>query len=92
MASGVLLVTEHITRRQNELTLKNNSLTPIALQMKKTYDSNVYVKFLPASVDEKTLKEEFGKVGTVISVKLNSRDGANYKHGYVLFENVQRAQ
>lgn len=31
-------------------------------------------------------------MGNVISVKLNSREGANYKHGYVLFENVQKAQ
>ena len=72
------MVAEHIYRRQNELIKKDNSLTPIALQMKKTYDSNVYVKYVPASINEKQLREEFSKVGNVISVKLNSPTGANY--------------
>jgi len=93
MSNGnVLMVAEHISKRQNELKQSDSSLTPISMAMKKTYDSNIYIKGLPDDITEEKLRAEFGKVGKIISVKINTHPKSGYKHGFVLYESVREAQ
>jgi len=48
---SVLMVTQHISRQQNMQSQSNkNQVEPMALVMKKAYDSNIFVNFIPLSV------------------------------------------
>ena len=48
---SVLMVTQHISRQQNMQSQSNkNQVEPVALAMKKAYDSNIFVNFIPLSV------------------------------------------
>jgi hypothetical protein len=48
---SVLMVTQHISRQQNMQSQSNkNQVEPVALTMKKAYDSNIFVNFIPLSV------------------------------------------
>jgi hypothetical protein len=50
---SVLMVTQHISRQQNmqsQSKSNKNQVEPMALVMKKAYDSNIFVNFIPLSV------------------------------------------
>jgi RNA recognition motif-containing protein len=68
---SVLLVTQHISRQQNMQHSNKNQVEPVALVMKKAYDSNVFVNFIPVSVTEVEFAKEFGTIGKIVSLKLS---------------------
>lgn len=68
---SILMVSEHISKQQNQLSQGQMKLTSIDISMKKTFDSNVYVQFLPLTVSEAHLREVFSKAGDIVSVKLS---------------------
>ena len=69
--------------------------------MKKTYESNIFVNFVPKDVTEEQFRSKFEKAGKILSFKLldlvqtNKATGesyVNFKKGYVCYEDVKQAQ
>ena len=50
-----LLVARHISRRENEVSTQET----IQSNMRKTYESNLFVKNIPSEVSEEELKAHF---------------------------------
>lgn len=44
---------------------------PIAQNLTKTYNSNVYVKFIPNDVTEDEIRKTFSEIGKIISMRLD---------------------
>lgn len=58
----------------------------------KKNTSNLYVKNLAASVDEKTLEETFGAFGNVVLAKVvRYKNGISKGFGFVCFSNQEEA-
>jgi len=62
-----LFVSKHISRSENTA---GGKVPPITQQMKETFKSNVYVRFIPKSVTEKEFMDKMSKCGKIISMKL----------------------
>jgi len=61
----------------------------------KNFDSNLFIKNLPADLTEDEFKQTFEKHGPVVSVKFRTNPHvaqATYKQGFVLYENVDHAK
>jgi len=59
-----LLVSQHISKRDNQLQQNSKAPAPIQQNLTKTFDSNLFVKNVPSSVTEEEFKklfESFGK-------------------------------
>ena len=90
-----LLVSQHISKRDNELIHNSKQPAPIQQNLCKTFDSNLFIKNLPADLSEAQFKETFEKWGPVVSVKFRTNPHvaqATYKQGFVLYENVDHAK
>ena len=91
-----ILVAPHIYRKENELKPSGHGATnPIVQNLKDSYKSNIFVKFIPKDVTQEQFIAEFSKAGKIASIKLrdqvqsiNGETFSNYKIGYVLYENV----
>lgn len=95
----VILVNQHIYRKENELQPKGGQSKPIVQTMKEQFRSNVFVKFIPNDISKEKIIEEFGKAGSIDSVKLKSHEQkingetfSNYQIGFVLFNDIEGAQ
>lgn len=89
---SILIVSEHISKQQNQLSQGQDKLTSIDIAMKKTFDSNIYAQFVPLNVTEAQLREVFSKAGDIVSVKLSKGQSLSYQNAYVLFDNVDQAK
>ena len=90
-----ILVAPHIYRKENDLRPSGGGSNPIVQNLKDSYKSNIFVKFIPKEVTQEQFIAEFSKAGKIASVKLrdqvqniNGETFSNYKIGYVLYENV----
>lgn len=101
LSSGkCLLVNQHISSKENQLSMARASkANSIQQTFKKSYDSNLYIKFIPSGVTQQELLDTFGQAGKIISSKLNTTHAsvANesinlYQYAYILFDKVQEAQ
>ena len=93
-----LIVNRHISKRENELT-GASKMGPISQNLTKTFNSNVYVKFIPNDVSEDELRNTFSQAGNVISMRVSKcirniagQDLQLYQFAYILFEKVEEAQ
>lgn len=99
---GAVIVMQHISKRDNDLFqgLKGSRMNnPIVKNQKEVFKSNIYISGLPIEVTEDALKQEFGKCGEIVSVKIKAHyvntNGVNDKisqSGYVLYKDVGNAQ
>jgi RNA recognition motif-containing protein len=48
-------------------------LTPIAQNMKRTFDSNIFVNYLPLETTEEEVKEKFEVTGKILQLRLNKK-------------------
>lgn len=90
-----LLVSQHISKRENELISNSKLPPPIQQNLTKNFDSNLFIKNLPADLTESNFKAAFEKFGPVVSVKFRTNPHvaqASYKQGFVLYENVDHAK
>lgn len=87
-----LIVNPFISKKDNELL--GNKSTPISQNLTKTFNSNIFVKFIPAELSEEEIKKIFGEAGRIISVKIKTSisNYNNYQYGYILYEKVEEAQ
>lgn len=93
-----LIVNRHYTKKENELLGTNQKLGPIQQNLAKTFNSNIFVKYIPSDVSEDKIKEIFSEAGKIISVKINQSKKRTeegeinlYQFGYILFEQVSEA-
>lgn len=64
-----LIVNRHISKRENELS--GAKMGPISQNLTKTFNSNVYVKYIPNDISEEEVKKTFSEVGTIISMRID---------------------
>lgn len=99
MADGsFLIVNRHISKKENEILSHGSTIHPISQNLSKTFNSNIYVKFIPLDVTEEELRKQFSTVGTIISVKMDvkyynreEKKDPQYQYAYILFEKVEEA-
>jgi len=72
---------------------------PIQQNMKKCFDSNLFVRNIPADVEQEAIEKVFGAFGTIISIKIKNKKNSNisnlqsrFKYAFVLYETVDNAQ
>ena len=46
-------------------------IAPISQNLTKTFNSNVYVKYIPVDISEDEVKRTFSEVGKIISMRLD---------------------
>lgn len=65
-----LIVNKHISKKDNEPS-QGSRLNPITQNLTKTFNSNIYVKFIPNDVTEEQLRKAFTmKDSNIVSIKL----------------------
>ena len=69
----MLIVNRHVSKRENELLSggDNSKIGPISQNLTKTFNSNVYVKFIPSDISEEEITNTFSEVGKIISLKIS---------------------
>lgn len=58
-----------MSKRDNELA-DSNRISPISQNLTKTFNSNVFIKFIPVEVTQEEIKSSFSKAGNIISILL----------------------
>jgi polyadenylate-binding protein len=90
-----LLVNQHISKRENEVS-KSSTSGPIQNSMKKTYESNLFVKNIPTEINEEEVIKLFAECGPVMSVKLRQgkyfNPSAAYRQYFVLYQDIESAK
>jgi len=67
----ILMVNKHVSRKQNEVRGQpNDMLTPIAQQMKKTYDANIFINNIPISTSDEEILKKFTQFGTILQSRV----------------------
>ena len=86
---------QHISKRENEVA-KSSTSGPIQNSMKKTYESNLFVKNIPAEITEDEVIKLFEECGPVMSVKLRQgkyfNPSAAYRQYFVLYQDIESAK
>lgn len=65
-----LIVNRHISKRENELS-GGSKMGAISQNLTKTFNSNVYVKFIPNDISEEEVKKTFSQAGNIISMRMD---------------------
>lgn len=95
-----LIVNYHISKKENELVGHGpRTIDPITQNLTTTFNSNIYVKFIPAHVTEEELRKQFefeDEDGKIVSIKLNKVNygSTEYKsqYAYILYKGTPGAQ
>lgn len=69
------MVSQHISKRDNQLSQNSKQPTPIQQNLSKAFDSNLFVKNVPVEIDEEAFKhvfENFGKDNRNQSIPLKA--------------------
>ena len=95
-----LIVNYHISKKENELAQGGRTIDPRTQNMTSTFNSNIYVKFIPIDVTEEELRKQFsfGDDSSIVSLKL-STSVKNYgdteiksQYAFILYNTVANAQ
>jgi RNA recognition motif-containing protein len=66
-----LIVNKHVSKKDNEL-VSGSKINPITQNLSSTFNSNIYVKFIPNDVTEDELRKTFAiKDSNIVSLKLS---------------------
>jgi hypothetical protein len=92
----VLIVNFHVSKKESELAQGNKTLDPIAQNITKTFNSNIYVKRLPENITEEALRKTFtfGDDVKIISLRLNGKTRevngfqVTSNFAYIMYDNV----
>jgi polyadenylate-binding protein len=95
-----LIVNYFISKKDTELAQGSRTLDPIAQNITKTFNSNIYVKHLPPYLTEEELRKtfKFSEDVKIISLKLQGKartiDGTEVisKFAYIMYDSVANAQ
>jgi polyadenylate-binding protein len=95
-----LIVNYHISKKENELAGQGpRTIDPITQNLSQTFNSNIYVKFIPQGVTEEQLRKQFefeDEDGKIVSIKLNqfkTQSDSDYKsqYAYILYKGTPGA-
>jgi RNA recognition motif-containing protein len=90
-----LLVCPHVAKRENDMST-DKSRAPIQQNMKKCFDSNLFVRNIPFETTEQEVEKVFAQHGTIISVKIKTKKSSagptRFKQAFILYETVEMAQ
>ena len=92
-SGNTLIVNRHVSKKENQL--EKNHIGVISQIKRETFNSNVYVKFIPANVTEEELQKVFTGAGQIHSVSLKQMkqgDVVTGQYAYILFDKVEEAQ
>ncbi len=97
MADGsYLLVSQHISKRENQVAAQNSNSATIQSSMRRTYESNLFVKNIPSEIKEEEIMTLFSELGEVISIKLRQgkyfNPQAAYRQYFVLYKDIDCAK
>ena len=91
-----LLVSQHISKRENEVASQSTNSATIQSSMRKTFESNLFVKNIPAEITTEEITTLFEQVGAVISIKLRQgkyfNPNAAYRQYFVLYKDIESAK
>lgn len=91
-----LLVSQHISKRENQVAAQNSNSTTIQSSMRRTYESNLFVKNIPSEIKEEEIMGLFSELGEVISIKLRQgkyfNPQAAYRQYFVLYKDIDCAK
>jgi RNA recognition motif-containing protein len=94
-SGNVMIVSRHVSKKENALGDNKKGMGMISQIKRETFNSNIYVKFLPASLTQEELHKTFSQAGTIISINLKQMKSGDYVTGqfaYILYDKVEEAQ
>ena len=93
-----LLVQRHISKRENQVAAASAAASTNTIQssMRKTYESNLFVKNIPSEISEEEIIQKFEEIGPVISLKLRQgkyfNPSAAYRQYFILYKDIDCAK
>jgi hypothetical protein len=94
-------VARHFSKDES-VSKGGNTPNPVSQSMKKTYENNIFIKNIPASIDENKAREVFEeKPGDIMSLRLKkiyrygssqTEDNVVSKNAFILYKDNQSAQ
>ena len=91
-----LLVSRHISKRENQVAAQGQTSNTIQSSMRKTYESNLFVKNIPSEIKEEEITNLFQELGPVISIKLRKgkffNPNAAYRQYFILYKDIDSAK
>ena len=93
-----LLVGQHISKRENQVAAQSQSQNAATIQssMRKTFESNLFVKNIPSDIAEQEIQDLFEELGPVISLKMRQgkyfNPSAAYRQYFVLYKDIECAK
>jgi len=93
-SGNVMIVSRHVSKKENALGDNKKGMGMISQIKRETFNSNVYVKFLPATLTQEELHKTFSQAGTIISINLKQMKSGDYVTGqfaYILYDKVEEA-
>ena len=91
-----LLVSQHISKRENQVAAQSSNSATIQSSMRKTFESNLFVKNIPSEISEEEIRKLFEEIGPVISIKLRQgkyfNPNAAYRQYFVLYKDIECAK
>jgi RNA recognition motif-containing protein len=95
-----LIVNYHISKKEGELSQGGRTIDLRTQGLAQTFNSNIYVKFIPIEVTEDELRKQFsfGDDSNIVSLKLctsvKKYGDVEYKsqYAYILYNSVANAQ
>jgi len=93
-----LLVSRHISKRENQVAAQSPTTITNTIEgsMRKTYESNLFVKNIPSEISEEELMSLFKEIGEVISIKMRQgkyfNPAAAYRQYFVLYKDIECAK
>lgn len=87
---SMIFVSRFVYKQENQL--HKDGLTPIAQNMKKTFDNNIFVNYIPLDVTEEQVKEKFEAIGKIQSIRLMKKAQKSTQSAMILFQEISQAQ
>lgn len=88
-----LLVTQHISQRESQVASSGNT---VQNSIRKTFESNLFVRNVPAELKEEEVIAQFSQCGPIISIKMkkgkNFNPNSAYRNYFILFKDVEDAK
>lgn len=88
---GMHLMVDRFINKQDNL-LHKEGLTPIAQSMKRQFENNLFVNFIPAEVTEADVRKVFESVGKIKTLRLKTSYKPSFQTATILYEDIQSAQ
>ncbi len=94
-----LIVNYHVSKKEGELNQGGRTIDPRTQGLAQTFNSNVYIKFIPLDVTEEQLRNQFSfGDDSIVSLKMNTtvKKFGEYEvksqYAYILYNTVANAQ